>query len=670
MRNFIMTVTIIFMSMFQLNMAFANTSFADVPSTHGAYGEISYLVNAGVIKGYTENGKTLYKPNTEVTRGQAAKMVVVATKNKPLTVQKSSFSDVTVGTELSGYVESAVKLGFFSEHSKGKFAPNTALTREEMSKVLAIAFKLNIEQTKNLEIPFKDINPTYSYYPYVAAIYFNGITVDAEKYNPKDAVKRSQFASFIARASSENYRLPLPVQGVSVPDASVAIASAKANVDNLNVRTTASSSNASNILTKVNTGAPFAVFEVQQDGWLKVSHEGRFAYIYKDYVDFVDESGRLINTVQKNVYALSEIQVYQKRDVKSDIVSSLADKDKIAVYGTIGNWYVTLVDGLPGYVRVAQTQDSLPDEVVTPPAAEQEKPVEESPNTVVEEEQNKPEPEPPAENAEDNDNGQKEEPITPPEQLLTNTIGKATVDALHIRESALGTSRSLGQINRGTLVEVHSLTGNWAEITYNGINGYINKTYLQLLNQTGTAVNGRIIVIDPGHGGKDPGAVRKDAREKEIVLKVANLVKQKLEKDGATVKMTRVGDTYPSLEERVKYAKNENGEIFVSLHANSAAKETAKGTETYYSVTSNANEKEDFALATAINNEIVKNAKMNNRGVKRADFVVIKGQVMPAVLVELGFITNSEDYAKLMADDYIEIFAQSIYNGIVQYYTK
>lgn len=134
--------------------------------------------------------------------------------------------------------------------------------------------------------------------------------------------------------------------------------------------------------------------------------------------------------------------------------------------------------------------------------------------------------------------------------------------------------------------------------------------------------------------------------------------------------MTRIGDTFPSLEERVKYAKNENGEIFISLHANAASKETAKGTETFYSVKSNANEKEDFALATAINNEIVKNAKMYNRGVKRADYVVIKGQVMPAVLVELGFLTNSDDYNKLVSDDYIEIFAQSIYNGIVEYYTK
>lgn len=214
MRNFVMMVTVIFMAMFQFNTAYANTSFVDVPSKHEAYKEISYLVNEGVIKGYTENGKQVYKPNKSVTRGQAAKMVVVATKNKPLIVEKSSFSDVTIGTELSGYVESAVKLGFLSEHTKGKFAPNTPLTRDEMSKALATAFELDIEQSAKLALPFNDINPTNRYYPYIAAIYYNGIAIAANQYNPKSAVTRAQFALFVARASSEEYRLDLPVQGL------------------------------------------------------------------------------------------------------------------------------------------------------------------------------------------------------------------------------------------------------------------------------------------------------------------------------------------------------------------------------------------------------------------------------------------------------------------------
>ena len=217
---------------------------------------------------------------------------------------------------------------------------------------------------------------------------------------------------------------------------------------------------------------------------------------------------------------------------------------------------------------------------------------------------------------------------------------------------------------------MHAISGDWAKIKSGSIEGYVNKTFLQLLNQQGKAVAGRIIVLDPGHGGKDPGAVRSSTMEKTIALTVANSVKQKLEQDGATVKMTRTGDTYPSLTDRVQYAKNQYGEIFVSIHANAAKNTSAKGTETYYSVSSNDNEKEDYALALAINNEIVKNASMYNRKVKRADFVVLKGMILPSVLVELGFITNNEDYAKLTDEKYLEIYAQSIYNGIVKYYTK
>ncbi len=99
--------------MFTVHSAQASGVFVDIPKQDEAFEEINYLVNLGVIKGYTEKGKMYYKPNNNVTRGQAAKMVVVASGNKPLVVHTSSFSDVKAGSELSGYVERAVQLGFF-----------------------------------------------------------------------------------------------------------------------------------------------------------------------------------------------------------------------------------------------------------------------------------------------------------------------------------------------------------------------------------------------------------------------------------------------------------------------------------------------------------------------------------------------------------------------------
>lgn len=652
---------VVIMSMFNIHNVYANARFADVSTSHGSYEEINYLVDLGVIKGYTENGKTIFKPNAPVTRGQVAKMVVEATGNKPLVVQKSSFSDVQVGTELSGYVERAIELGYFSAYSQGKFGPNVPLTRDEMSKVLVSAFKLDAEEFGKLTVPFTDIKPTHAYYKYIAAIYYSGITkgdTTGTKYNATEVVKRSQFASFIARAKNEKYRLDLPVKGVTMPSAEDAIGQVRATTDNLNIRSSASSANNSNVLGKVNTGTTLYLYEASANGWLKVAYEGRYAYVYKDYAQLIAADGQALSKVNKEVKAVGEVALYKTRDVNSQSMAKFTDDATIKVYGTTGNWYLTEQNGIPGYVRISQTKDI----VVEPPKdnnggqeGSDNGSGEEQPPVVVEPEQPT-EPEEPS--------------IETPPTLNTKTIGSVTVDGLHIRQSASGSSASLGKMNRGTLVEVHSISGNWANITHNGVTGYVHKTYLRLINQTGSKIAGRIIVIDPGHGGKDPGTTHgKAAQEKEITLKVSNLVKKKLEASGAIVKMTRTGDTYPSLQDRVDFTKNNYGEIFVSIHVNSAGS-SAKGTETYYSVTSNDNEKEDFALATAINSQIVKQANMNNRGVKRVDYYVVKGLVVPAILVELGFLSNEEDRNKLTSDKYAEIFAQAIYDGIVEYYSK
>lgn len=704
-RKCLVAMIVLFVALVGVSPAQASQRFGDVPATHGASEEIAYLVNLGVIKGYTENGKTIFKPNASVTRGQAAKMVVVATNNKPLTVKKSSFSDVTLGTELSGYVESAVKLGFFTQYSKDKFGPNVPLTRDEMSKVLAKAFELDAEQYEKMAMPFTDVKTNDQYYSFIAAIYYNGITkgdTTGTKYNAKEAVKRSQFASFVARASSEKYRLDLPIQGVHIPADAKVIAKVEATTNNLNVRAEATM-NSGNIMGKVNSGTVLNVFEVQTN-WYKVAYNGRYAYVSKDYAVLVDEGGNALTKVQQQVKTKIASKAYATRDINGDAVKTLKEEATVDVYATVGNWYTTIVDGLPAYIRISQTADvnakppveetkpvekpiEKPAEV-TPPATGEKPVIEEEPtkqeeivvvtppaNTVVEETPSVVIPSETEKPAEDKPTGEEtpvteEKPVAEKPVLLTDTIGKATVNNLHIREKSSGESASLGQINRGTFVEVHAISGSWAKVKVNGLEGYVNKTYLQLLNQKGPAVKGRIIVLDPGHGGKDGGASREGVHEKAVVLKVAQLVKAKLEQDGAVVKMTRQGDTYPALTERVQFAKDQKAEIFVSLHANAATNTSAKGAETFYSVSSNVNEKEDYVLASAINREIVKNAKMNDRGVKRADYVVIKGLIIPAVLVELGFVSNSEDRKKLASDEYAEIFAQSIYNGIVQYYTK
>lgn len=625
--SLILCVLFISASMFTIHSANASGGFEDVTPKHEAYEEINYLVSLGVIKGYTEKGKTYYKPNNTVTRGQVAKMAVVASGNKPLTVSKSTFSDVTVGTELSGYVERAIQLGYFKTNTTGQFLPNKPLTRDEMSYVLTKAFKLDASEYENMDSPFVDVAITNPYVQYVNAIYYNGITKGSgQNYNPNSSVTRAQFALFVARAKSEKYRLELPVKGVAVPDTSQVIGLVQVTTDGLNIRKSKDSNSSTNIVGTVNKGGKLAVYAIEGD-WLKVTYKGAFAYIYKTYAQFLDADGNVLGKIQKEVKTTQGINLYVKPTSSSKIISTVNSNVKLPVYKTVNGYHLTVVNGLPGYVVANSTED-----------VEVEQP-------------SKPDP-------------------TPPPVTGGDLLGRTTVDSLNVRKEANSTSTVLGKLSKGDYVHVNSINGYWAEITFDGQKGYVHKSYLKLLNQNGNPLKNRIIILDPGHGGKDPGAVVGSNSEKAITLKVGTLVRQKLEAAGAKVSMTRTGDTYPSLQDRVDFTDANYGEIFVSIHVNSASSTSAQGTETYYAVTTGDMYQEDIDLATFVNNQIVNNLNMKNRGVKEQQYYVIRNMLIPSILVELGFLTNSEDRAKMTDDQYIELFAEAIYKGIYQYYAK
>lgn len=603
----------------------SNITFEDVTKNHPAYEEINYLVSLGVIQGYFVNGKRVFGPNNNVTRGQAAKMVVVASGNKPLIVNKSSFSDVTVGTEMSGYIERAVQLGFFDKNIKGEFLPNKALTRGEMSYVLTKAFNLDTSEYEGIDSPFTDVGITHEYVKYINTIYYNGITNGTGKtYLPNSTVTRSQFSLFVARAKSEKYRLELPVKGVTVPDTSQVIGLVKVTTDGLNIRKSTDSSSTTNIVGKVNTGGKLSVYAVEGN-WLKVSYKGAYAYIFKQYAEFLDADGNVLGAVEKEVTTKNAVNLYVKPTSSAKVISTIKTNVKLPVYKTVGGYYLTQVDGLPGYVVANSTTD----------AVEEEKP----------------------------------NPGTPP-VISGDVLGRVTVANLNVRSQSNSTSAVLFKLNKGEYVQVNSISGYWAEITYNGQTGYVHKSYLKLLNQSAKPLQNRVIILDPGHGGKDPGTVKGSVSEKSITLKVSTQVKQLLESAGAKVYMTRTGDTYPSLQDRVDFTQANYGEIFVSVHVNSAANSSAQGTETYYAISTGDMYQEDIDLATFVNNQIVNNLNMKNRGVKQEQYYVIRNMVIPSILVELGFLTNTEDHNKMTNDQYVNLFAESIYNGILQYYKK
>ena len=189
----------------------------------------------------------------------------------------------------------------------------------------------------------------------------------------------------------------------------------------------------------------------------------------------------------------------------------------------------------------------------------------------------------------------------------------------------------------------------------------------------------KAIIIDPGHGGEDPGKNTKGLPESKIVLDTSLRLQQLLEKHTPfTVLLTRESDTRPghdqksSLQERVKFAKQNQGDIFISIHAN-AFNGNAKGTETYYyksskSEKTNSHVEESRVLAEKIQERLVDALQTRDRGVKHGALDVIRENDMPAVLTELAFIDNGIDYSKLSTENGRQIAAEAIYEGILDYY--
>ena len=234
----------------------------------------------------------------------------------------------------------------------------------------------------------------------------------------------------------------------------------------------------------------------------------------------------------------------------------------------------------------------------------------------------------------------------------------ASWDVLNVRSGPSTDYSVVGSFKPGTTVSVYNYQGDWALVSNGSVSGYVNSYYLADPNVSKAPTPGKTITIDPGHGGHDPGAVGNGLQEKEINLSIALKVQKILKQKGINVVMTRTNDTFLSLSERVDVAVRKNADTFVSIHTNSAAAASASGTETYFSSAAlNSRSADSKQLATFIQNRLYPALGTKDRKVKDAGFQVIKKNPLPAVLVELGFISNSSDASKLGSET-IEIKRQ------------
>ena len=180
-------------------------------------------------------------------------------------------------------------------------------------------------------------------------------------------------------------------------------------------------------------------------------------------------------------------------------------------------------------------------------------------------------------------------------------------------------------------------------------------------------IAGKVIVIDAGHGGKDSGCKFGGLTEKSLTLAIAKYASAELASAGVTVLMTRKDDSYPSLTARPDLANRNKADMFISIHINSpGSNSNPSGTEIYYHMQNGVSK----LLGECIMAQMQKNAKLPNLGVKsdrilyNSGLAVLRGSKMPAVLVEVGFITNARDRAKMTDAAFQRATARSIAEGV------
>lgn len=175
-------------------------------------------------------------------------------------------------------------------------------------------------------------------------------------------------------------------------------------------------------------------------------------------------------------------------------------------------------------------------------------------------------------------------------------------------------------------------------------------------------LKGKTIVLDPGHGGSDQGAsssTPSKSLEKNYTLKTAKELKKLLNKEGAHVKMTRSNDKYVSLDDR-----NIKGDAFISIHNDALDSSNANGVTVYW-----FKDKQE-SLAQTLNSAIQKKALLTNRGSRQQNYQVLRQTDIPAVLLELGYISNPTDESMINGQLHRQVVEQAIVDGLKQYFSS
>jgi len=255
---------------------------------------------------------------------------------------------------------------------------------------------------------------------------------------------------------------------------------------------------------------------------------------------------------------------------------------------------------------------------------------------------------------------------------------------LHFRVGPNTTYPWMLQLQSGQAVKYSYSVGDWSVIKVGELVGYVNSAYLQLQKPTATATatppptttpipRELVVIIDPGHGGTDPGGTGNGFAEKNVVLNIARHMNSYFAKTPIKAMMTRTDDHTTSLPFRTEFAAKNKGDVFVSLHTN-AFNNSANGIETFYyarTAATNPYVNESRALSIYMQNRMLQTWNLTNRGVNPfgyGNFYVLRENTMPATLVEMGFIDSSRDIAYIRSEVEREKMGKALFLATLDYF--
>ncbi|ADI00555.1 N-acetylmuramoyl-L-alanine amidase [Salisediminibacterium selenitireducens] len=255
-------------------------------------------------------------------------------------------------------------------------------------------------------------------------------------------------------------------------------------------------------------------------------------------------------------------------------------------------------------------------------------------------------------------------------------LGEVTASSLNVRPLPNTTRDPIGRLPKYSPVKILDESNGWARIEYKGTTAYVSMSFIRKHERTkyGNALQGKTIIVDAGHGGRDGGGSGNGILEKDLALDLSLMLQLKLMQAGADVVMTRTEDVFLTLSDRVAISNASGGDAFISVHAN-AAISTAHGAEVFYNVRHEAAKSK--ALGDALLSRMVNDMNLHDRrrGAARDTDLsnitnglgVLLNNRVPSVLVEVGFMTNPQEAARMRTESFRYGMAEALLQGTIDY---